>query len=189
MKIGIVLYPLEYPKYIEYKMREAMCHIRFKYDVDDAIIVAFKGTDNHIRCRNFPYHFGRNEDNIKVRPLELCSRGLHSCWELDTVFDYYPLREFGWEGVDNRYFIALPEGPVEYGTVKMCSNVLNILKEIPHNVAVLYHEELRTGRSFSKAMISSGLYDLVKTAVNDFIANNDDENDYVNLISYSEGGD
>lgn len=89
MKIGILLYPMVLNKYT---IGEAIQHYCLKYALDDIIFVAFKGTDAHMRCRIFPYHFGRNEDNIKDRPLELCSRGLHSCWELDAVFDYYPLR-------------------------------------------------------------------------------------------------
>ena len=189
MKIGIVLYPLEYPNYAEYKIREAMCHICFKYNLDDVIFVGFKGTDPHMCCKGFPYHFGRNEDNIKVRPLELCSRGLHFCWELDAVFDYYPLREFGLEGVNNRYFIALPEGPICYGTIKMCSNVLNILEEIPRDMAEFYHEELRNGKRFAEAIMRTGLYELTNNAVNEFIAKNKNENGYVNLIPYNEGGE
>lgn len=176
----------------KYTIGEAIQHYCLRYNLDDVIFVGFKGTDSHMRCKGFQYNFGRNED-MTVKPLKLCNRGLHFCWELDAVFDYYGLYDYYYDGYIsnpyNRYFIALPEGPVDCGAIKMCSNVLHILNEIPRDMAEFYHQELRNGKRFMEAMISSGLYDLVNEAVNEFIAINKEKIDYVNLIPYNEGGD
>lgn len=194
MKIGIFLYyticddfAFLYRK--EENIRETIQRYCIRHNVDDAIPVAFKGTDAHMMCKKFQYHFGRNEDTVKVRPLELCSRGLHFCGDLGSVFSYYPFRDCGWPGVNNRYFIALPEGRIRYGAFKMCSDILKILEEIPQYMTELYRELQTRPALPSTAMMYSGLYALVNAAVNEFIANNNDGNDYVNLIPYSEGGD
>jgi hypothetical protein len=133
------------------------------------------------------YHFGRNEDPAIDRPIELCDRGLHFCGDLGSVFYYYPFNELELFDAVNRYFIALPEGFIRYGANKMCSNVLNILKEVPYDIAKEYHETLlpikQYGYEPSVVAMSSGLYNLVNDAVNEFIANDKDGNDYVNLIS------
>lgn len=176
----------------KYTIGEAIQHYCLRYSLDDVIFVGFKGTDSYMRCKGFPYYFGRNED-FTVKPLKLCDRGLHFCWELDAVFDYYGLYDYYCDGYNinpyNRYFIALPEGPVDYGATKMCSNVLHILNEIPRDMAEFYHQELRNGKRFHEAMMRSGLYELVNDAINEFISNNKDGNVYVNITSYNEGGD
>lgn len=56
-------------------------------------------------------------------------------------------------------------------------------------MAEFYHEEIRNGNPFSEAIMTSGLYGLANDAVNWFIANNKDGNNYINIIPYSEGGE
>ena len=199
MKIGIFYYPTIFscwPVHLhkrEENIRKAIRDYCLKHNLDDAIPVAFKATDFYMRCRNFPYRFGRNEDSLKVRPLELCDRGLHFCGDLGSVFDFYSFKEFDWPSANTRYFIAFPEGFIRYSVNKMCSNVLNILKEIPRDMTEEHYAKTLLIKYYGceprDVGMSPGLYDLVNDAVNEFIANNKDGNDYVNLISYSEGGD
>lgn len=187
MKIGIALLDDVYEYDTIYEAMKCYCK---KYNVDTIQFVGFKGTDKNMCCREFQYMLGYNQDYSIEKPLMVCHRGLHFCLELDNVFGFYSLRGFSNGDItDNRYFIVLPEGLVQYGDVIACSNVLNILTEIPRDVTEDYNKRIKNGESFFDATMRSGLYTLVNAAVQGFIARNyndkNAEDEYVNLIGKS----
>ncbi|MFA6204502.1 MAG: hypothetical protein WC710_15090, partial [Gallionella sp.] len=54
----------------------------------DAAIIAYKGFDKDLKCRDFQFEIGqtyRHEGDV-----EICAAGFHSCEYPINVFDYYP---------------------------------------------------------------------------------------------------
>lgn len=159
--------------------------------------VAFKGTDSHMRCRGYQYMRGVNsitateiskeaiyvdkEVYTKVHSsfISLCNRGLHFCWDLNSVFYYYPFYEEVPEEFGNKYFIVMSNGKIESNLEKACTDSLIVLEEIPRYMIknyqdiqrdILMHSSTATTQdAIMEAMKESRIHELVETMVDGFI--------------------
>lgn len=157
--------------------------------------VGFKGMCSDMRCRDYQYKLGENritkeldKDAIYVEGgnyikipssfISLCSRGLHFCWDLSSVFYYYPFYAEVPEEDSNRYFIVMTNGKIESNLEKACTDSLIVLEEMPRYMIKKYHDLLHVFSANpygivtsirEHAMRESGLHELVETTIDGFI--------------------
>lgn len=169
----------------------------------DNHFIGFKGMCSDMRCRGYQYELGENRitkeldkdaiysdsrlaiysDNrlyFKVPSsfISLCKRGLHFCWDLSSVFYYYPFYEEVPEEFGNRYCIVMTNGYIESNIEKACTDSLIVLEEIPRYMIKtykdIYHDTLKfsdakTQDAMIQAMKESGIHELVETTIDGFI--------------------
>lgn len=161
----------------------------------DNHFIGFKGMPPDMDCRGYQYHLGENiitkeldKDAIYVEGgryikipsgfISLCSRGLHFCWELSSVFYYYPFYEEAPGMYRNRFFIVMSNGKIESSIEKACTDRLIVLEEIPLYMIKKYRDarreifksrDLTLSDSDMQAMKESGIHELVETTVDSFI--------------------
>lgn len=155
--------------------------------------VGFKGMNSNMKCRGYQYYLGENriadmrdelaiyadkDSFVKVPSnfISLCNRGLHFCWELGTVFYYYPFYAEVPEEFGNRYCIVMTNGNIESKIEKACTDSLIVLEEIPRHMVKEYsniRKEVMLESAYTEAhtvaMHESGIHELVETAVDGFI--------------------
>lgn len=159
--------------------------------------VGFKGMDSDMRCRDYQYKKGENSINateiskeviyaddsvytkIPSNFISLCNRGLHFCWDLHSVFYYYPFYAEVPEDFSNRYFIVMTNGNIESSLEKACTDSLIVLEEIPrykiqkytdiYNNILTCSSTAKTLDAIMEATKESGIHELVEIVVDSFI--------------------
>lgn len=173
----------------------------------DNHFIGFKGMLSDMSCRGYQYHLGENRltkvidrdaiysDNrlyFKVPSsfISLCKRGLHFCWDLRSVFYYYPFYTEVPEEFVNRYCIVMTNGQIDSNLEKACTDSLIVLEEIPRYMIKEYEDIYKNVISESAyteanaiAMHKSGIHELVQSAVDNFINFNSRSFNYEVIIS------
>lgn len=99
--------------------------------VENKGVIAYKGMDFYMTCRDFQYDIGKS---YKVDNVVLCRSGFHACLNPADVLDYYFQRE------GSRYFKVKLSGRIVecdnmYST-KIAATEITILEEIDINKAI-----------------------------------------------------
>lgn len=158
--------------------------------------LGFKGMDSDMHCRDYQYMRGVNSINateistalyvdkgiyttVPSNFISLCNRGLHFCWDLHSVFYYYPFYAEVPEDFSNRYFIVMSNGNIESSLEKACTDSLIVLEEIPrykiekykdiYNNILTCSSTAKTLDAIMEATKESGIHELVENAVDGFI--------------------
>lgn len=155
--------------------------------------VGFKGMNSDMRCRDYQYMRGVNSVTateiseaiyvdkgvytmVPSNFISLCNRGLHFCWDLRSVFYYYPYYAEVPEDFGNRYFIVMTNGNIESSLEKACTDSLIVLEEIPRYMIKKYEDiykknilELVYAEADAIAMHDSGIHELVQNTADNFI--------------------
>jgi len=157
--------------------------------------LGFKGMNQDMSCRGYQYVLGENRITKKIDKdaiysdnrlyfasssnfISLCNRGLHFCWDLSSVFYYYPFYAEVPEENSNRYFIVMTNGKIESNIEKACTDSLIVLEEIPRYMIKKYRDLLHVFSANpygiatcirEHAMRESGLHELVETTIDGFI--------------------
>ena len=87
-------------------------------------VIAYKGMEFNMTCRNFQYEVGKTYKTDKV---ELCERGFHACLNPREVLDYYSRDN------SSRYFKVLLSGEItkcDKSDTKVAATEITILEEI-----------------------------------------------------------
>lgn len=102
--------------------------IKGKYEMEETIkgieVIAYKGMEFNMTCRNFQYEVGKTYKTDKV---ELCERGFHACLNPLDVLDYYL------KSASSRYFKVLLSGEIakcDKSDTKVAATEITILEEI-----------------------------------------------------------
>lgn len=161
----------------------------------DNHFIGFKGMCSDMSCRGYQYILGENrlqgtqdelvlyadKDPYVTIPssfISLCLRGLHFCWDLSSVFYYYPMYDEVPDEFSNLYFIVMTNGKIESNIEKACTDSLIVLNEIPRHMIKsykdIYHDALKFSESktqdaIMQAMKESGIHELVETTIDSFI--------------------
>ena len=88
----------------------------------------YKGFESDFTCRGFQYEVGKEYEMDGY--IEPCERGFHFCKTMAQVFNYY-------RGTDKRYAEVEAFGNVEEREDKCVTNKIRIIREIPHDEAVV----------------------------------------------------
>lgn len=168
--------------------------------------VGFKGMCSDMSCRGYQYKLGENritdDDEILNSAIEkrgmtvpssfisLCNRGLHFCWDLRSVFYYYPFYAEVPEEFGNRYCVVMSNGSIDSNLEKACTDSLIVLEEIPRYMIKEYENvyknvisELAYTEANAIAMHKSGIHELVQNTVDNFINFNSRSYNYEVIIS------
>ena len=87
-------------------------------------VIAYKGMNSDMTCRDFKYEVGKTYKTDKV---ELCEYGFHACLNPIDVLDYYPQDEC------SSYFKVKLSGEITkcgFGDTKVAATEITILEEI-----------------------------------------------------------
>ena len=90
-------------------------------------VIAYKGMEFNMTCRNFQYEIG---ETYKTDKAELCECGFHACLNPIDVLDYYPKYKA------SRYFKVKLSGEITKCSMwdtNVAATKITILEEIPSN--------------------------------------------------------
>lgn len=170
--------------------------------------VGLKGMDHDMSCRGYQYVLGENSItateiseatiyadkdpylSVPSKFISLCNRGLHFCWDLRSVFYYYPFYAEVPEEFGNRYCIVMTNGQIDSNLEKACTDSLIVLEEIPRHMIKEYEDvykkiilESAYTEANAIAMHKSGIHELVQSTVDNFINFNSRSFNYEVIIS------
>ena len=127
-------------------------------------IIAYKGFDEDLSCRDFMYEVGK-EYHIDG-DIEVCKKGFHACQNPLDVFDHYNMSSY------TRYAMVELWGDVDFSEIgnKLCASDIRIVKEISIDELVeigimssLPKKDLESGneRSYSMMIASDACADII----------------------------
>ena len=86
-------------------------------------IIAYKGFDKNLKCREFQYEVGKEYE--MDGDIKCCERGFHACESPLEVFDYYDM-------LNSRFAEVEHSGEIdkEENTTKVCSSKIKVKAEL-----------------------------------------------------------
>ena len=91
--------------------------------MEEKKIIAYKGFDKNLKCRDFQYEVGKEYE--MDGDIKCCERGFHACESPLEVFDYYGM-------LNSRFAEVEQSGEIdkEKNTTKVCSSKIKIKAEL-----------------------------------------------------------
>lgn len=112
-------------------------------------IIAYKGFDRNLKCRDFQYEVGKEyEMNGEI---ECCKRGFHACKSPMEVWDHYDM-------LNSRFAVVEQSGTIdrENNSTKVCSSRIKIKAELKlADIINLGVEWLKDITSLSKIKVNN----------------------------------
>ena len=89
-------------------------------------IIAYKGFNGDLSCRDFMYEVGKEYHLDNDNDINVCCNGFHACQNPLDVFVYYPMSSY------TRYAMVMLWGDVDFANdgKKICATDIMIVKEI-----------------------------------------------------------
>ena len=86
-------------------------------------IIAYKGFDNNLKCRDFQYEVGKEYE--MDGDIKCCERGIHACESPLEVFDHYDM-------LNSRFAKVEQSGEIdkEENSTKVCSSKIKVKAEL-----------------------------------------------------------
>jgi hypothetical protein len=129
---------------------------------ENKTIIAYKGFDKNLQCRNFQYKIG---ETYTEKFSKVCEKGFHACTDPMDVWSYYSLCN------ENRYCLVECSGTFDFAKnedSKFSCSTIKIIKELTLKEIL----EIISQNIIKDANSSSGYY-----------ANNSSSDDYANNSS------
>ena len=91
--------------------------------MEEKKIIAYKGFDKNLKCRDFQYEVGKEYE--MDGDIKCCERGFHACESPLEVFDYYDM-------LNSRFAEVEHSGEIdkEENTTKVCSSKIKVKAEL-----------------------------------------------------------
>ena len=91
--------------------------------MEEKKIIAYKGFDKDLKCRNFQYEVGKEYE--MDGDIKCCERGFHACESPLEVFDHYDM-------LNSRFAKVEQSGEIdkEENTTKVCSSKIKVKAEL-----------------------------------------------------------
>ena len=91
--------------------------------MEEKKIIAYKGFDKNLKCREFQYEVGKEYE--MDGDIKCCERGFHACESPLEVFDYYDM-------LNSRFAEVEHSGEIdkEENTTKVCSSKIKVKTEL-----------------------------------------------------------
>ena len=91
--------------------------------MEEKKIIAYKGFDKDLKCRNFQYEVGKEYE--MDGDIKCCERGFHACESPLEVFDHYDM-------LNSRFAKVEQSGEIdkEENTTKVCSSKIKVKDEL-----------------------------------------------------------
>ena len=91
--------------------------------MEEKKIIAYKGFDKDLKCRNFQYEVGKEYE--MDGDIKCCERGFHACESPLEVFDHYDM-------LNSRFAKVEQSGEIDKGenTTKVCSSKIKVKAEL-----------------------------------------------------------
>ena len=91
--------------------------------MEEKKIIAYKGFDKNLKCRDFQYEVGKEYE--MDRDIKCCKRGFHACESPLEVFDHYDM-------LTSRFAKVEQSGEIdkEENTTKVCSSRIKVKAEL-----------------------------------------------------------
>ena len=91
--------------------------------MEEKKIIAYKGFDKNLKCRDFQYEVGKEYE--MDGDIKCCERGFHACESPLEVFDHYDM-------LTSRFAKVEQSGEIdkEENTTKVCSSKIKVKAEL-----------------------------------------------------------